>query len=140
MFKVDHPQDNGSKKSTFLLTVNTSDTPSEASKLKLKNIMDNILTNFDKYLMAKNRNDINISENIRDCKCQSVIEVGKKFHRVHSHSLIKFNSSDEITWMVNLPRLRDELEEILGFTPFVRVKFCKDHNKDITNYILKDQE
>lgn len=149
---------NVNKVSTFLLTVNTNKASSSvemAERLKeqledhLQHIFDNIedyMIAFEKeYMIAFEKEEggkggvvhhelsIDIGKAIKSGSIETGIEIGGTMHRLHSHSLIRFEHSPDINFKMNLTKLRQSLPQGTK----VQVRWIKDTQLDLLKYIKK---
>lgn len=152
---------NVNKVSTFLLTVNTNKASSsvemaERLKEQLEDHLQHIFDNIEDYMIAFEKEEVGMGEGrgegerggggvvhhelsidigkaIKSGSIETGIEIGGTMHRLHSHSLIRFEHSPDINFKMNLTKLRQSLPQGTK----VQVRWIKDTQLDLLKYIKK---
>jgi hypothetical protein len=133
--------------SRFLLTINTQQ--ANFDKNILKDTMNGIYENLELFLKIKLNNkwiiyaDYLIDNpnsklvNLDDTIIEPTIKTGKKFHKVHSHSLILIPHDT----IVQFDRyvLQNYLEEMLGLKRIhIDIRYIRDNSFTLKKYLEKD--
>lgn len=144
------------KHSNFFLTINTQ---KDMSKLqgdeynnlldKFKKVMDEFynveLKNFvimggskigEQYGLPKNAPREELEKRIEKATCEYVIEIGPNSHKLHSHGMLCFAKRGVDTKM-DYDKIRNWLEEKLGFTCHFKNELFRDAKKNLQEYISK---
>ena len=151
-FKVRTSVQPATTRSRFLVTVNTQkqfidDVMLAKAKIWLDAKLMRIMESFEQYLdiygVVDDKKRVNlhlspedISRKIQDPEAEIQVEVGGKFGRLHSHTLVSFVHSPSYNFRCNLPKLRAALPA--GF--HLDVKFIRDPQFSLERYIRKQQE
>lgn len=138
------------KTSTFFLTINPNRayTDPEVAKhaaTELRARLNDIFGRFEEFLTPHKDDNGDPGDELRlsmemlkrlvtDASIETAYEFGKRFHRLHCHSLIKIKHKG-VLFKINLTKLRQEL-------PGMRVdaKFVYNPEMTLEKYLLKQQQ
>lgn len=144
-------QQDTTKKSSFLITMNTNQAfqgnelikGKEDHKKIIVDVCNNIFTFLKQYNEGKTQDGkkfmklvpTNQSDVKEDIKVSSMLEVGDKNHRLHSHTMITLTHDKDMAYKIDLPKLRQYLKA--KGIHHLDVKFVKDHTASIKQYVFK---
>lgn len=103
-------KEKGWKYSSFFVTVNTNRTPEEIAPYKLDEVMDYIIDNEDVFYTLIKGYDDTIDKTFAEV--EYTVEVGGKYHRLHTHFFVKMRHRGRIS--INIDRLRNIFEKKLN--------------------------
>lgn len=131
-------------KSGFLITINsqrayTDIDDARRAALWMRDTVSTIGEDFASYLkMYRNDPEERVQvamddRQIQDGTVEPHIEVGKKFHKLHSHTVVTFSHSSRYSFRVDLAKLRADLPR--GF--HLDVKYIPDGKSRAEHYARK---
>mgnify|MGYP007122154680 CR=1 FL=1 len=138
--------------SSFLVTMNTNRSfidPDEAQQesIRMRRLVEEIFSNFDDYLIEYTKvkgsnNKIEMKphpyadvDNPSNVTVSSHAEIGSAMHRLHVHTIVRFQHSPSLAYRVNVNKLRAYLRT-QGIA-HLDVKFIKDHAASAKAYVYK---
>lgn len=120
-------------RSTFYITLNTN-SAEESMKEILESAFEDFydhVTDFVKY-MKTNVRRLNDDDEV---DCESAIEVGDKYHRVHLHALLTFVHGSYI--QLNVDKMRTFFARKTGNTVYLQVTYVRDNIRRLREYLEK---
>jgi len=138
------------RESTFLVTINDNKAfqdpeMAKQEKASLKSRVDTVFgPGFEKYLKLYEDNGHayvrqkmtveQVEATIISGEIESHIEIGKKFKRMHCHTMIKISHYD---YIIKLDV--EALSKVFGPNCYVNARFIKDNKFDMRRYIRKEK-
>ena len=144
------------KHSNFFLTINTQKDVSKLNENEYKELLEKFKTVMDEfynvelknfvimsgskvgegYGMPKNAPREELEKRVEKATCEYVIEVGPNSHKLHSHGMLCFTKRGLDTKM-DYDKIRNWLEEKMGFTCHFKNELFRDAKKNLQEYIKK---
>jgi len=133
----------------FLITFNPNLAPREEhdiedTKQKLKLALHKLFSNFENFIdiyeggkYNKKLVSVNFENIASNVSVVPRVEVGKRKHNVHSHTMMSWSSSNDYFFQINLNKLRKWIREHIIPDFHLEVKWVKN-NRSVWEYINKD--
>lgn len=142
--------DNDNITHTFLLTINSNKaakTEEEANNLKkfiLKGL-SSMFSSFEDFVeiylsgnyLHKRKANVSFTDVAYDIKVNPQVEIGSKLKRIHTHIIIKWDSSPKYFFQINMRALKIWLHNNIG-PVYCNVRWVKG-DSEIFRYINKGQ-
>lgn len=135
---------------TFLLTINSNKavtTEEEAEMLKrhLMNSLAKMFSVFEEFVdiymagnyIHKKKANVSFDDVAHDIKVNPQYEIGSKLKRIHTHIIIKWDSSPKYFFQINMASLKNWLNNNVGAV-YCNVRWIKG-DSEIFRYINKAQ-
>jgi len=118
--------------SQFLITVNPNSTDLKYESL-LHEALDTFYENIEEFLNAADPSKVDEIQ-----EPTALVDIGPKFHRVHSHMFIRIIHRTKV--QINLSKARSFFNRMLGTKSHFDVKWIKDNTVGVVNYLHKARE
>ena len=121
-------------RSTFYITINTN-SAQKSMKRALQNAFEEFyenVTDFIKYT----KSNVRVLNDDDEVDCESAIEVGDKFHRIHLHALLSFVHGSHI--QLDVDKMRSFFSQMVDDgNIYLQVTHVKDNISRLRDYIEK---
>jgi len=78
------------------------------------------------------------NENIKTCDTQFQLEIGSKFHKFHSHAILKIEHTGNLTFEAN--KLRKFMYKLFGYNLHLDSTVSSDHALMMRRYVEKSEK